>query len=374
MAYRASKVSQDPLTYFMQQEGDGPRLRISDVILRINHSRKEVFARLIRTATNSQWSHSALVYLVNDPPKGLENTFLVEARPKGVIMTSWRNEVMPYDEFTVGIKRPKVDWYQENAREKSDHNREDREDTYAIGYLRHVRGIAMDQMHGLYDHKIVWELASLYVERVANRHLSKVPQIAEAADKLADFFKKWDMKSQPDAHIMQFICSGLIQYSFFAALRFRILQDLQSADKRESALHNLRHIQHIIYREDPKEIMSTYIQGILAGKLDLADPVPNDVQDLLKTALPADFHNSMDLEWRYVVLNGNVWQIDSAPEGYTAQSEDEKAVLTMLHPEKSPFDEKQNPLNEKQNSSDEKQDSPDEKHDIKQEPTGSATS
>ncbi len=242
MSYRATNVSQDPLTYFMQQGDDGARLRISDVVLRINHSRREVFARLIRIATKSQWSHSALVYLVNDPPRGLENTFLVEARPKGVIMTSWRNEVMPYSEFTVGIKRPRLDWYRENPQEEAEHDPGDPEDTHAFAYLRHVRGIAMDQMHGLYDHKIVWELASLYIERLARHRLSQLPQVAEAADKMAEFFKKWDMKSEPDAHVMHFICSGLIQYSFFAALRFRLLHDLHYDETRECALHNLRHM------------------------------------------------------------------------------------------------------------------------------------
>ncbi|HEY4386190.1 MAG TPA: hypothetical protein VGN34_17165, partial [Ktedonobacteraceae bacterium] len=182
MSYRATKVSQDPLAYFMQPGEDGPRLRVSDIVLRINHSRKEVFAHIIRMATNSQWSHSALVYLVNDPPQGLENTFLIEARPKGVIMTSWRNEVMPYDAFTVGIKRPRLDWYRENPDEQSGHHPGDQEDIYGIDYLRHVRGVAMDQMHDLYDHKIVWELASLYMERLARHRLSNIPQVAEAAD------------------------------------------------------------------------------------------------------------------------------------------------------------------------------------------------
>lgn len=337
--YRATKVSEDPLAYFMQQGEDGPRLRISDIVLRINHSRKEIFAYLIRTATKSQWSHSALVYLVNDPPKGLDNTLLVEARPKGVIMTSWRNEVMPYHEFTVGIKRPRLDWYQENPTEKVRHHPDDPEDTHAIEYLRHVRGIAMDQMHGHYDHKVVWELTALYIERLARHRLSKIPQVAEAADKLAEFFKTWDRKSEPDAHVMRFICSGLVQYSFFAALRFRLLRDLQQPENREAALHNLRNMQHILYREDPDGVMITYIHEILHGKRDLGDSVPDDLQDLLNTALPVDFHNSPDLEWRYMVLNGHVWQIDQAPVGYVPRSEEEKTVLGMIQPEPNPFDD-----------------------------------
>ncbi|HEX7733921.1 MAG TPA: hypothetical protein VF458_03635 [Ktedonobacteraceae bacterium] len=345
MLYRATNVSQDPLTYFMQQGEDGPRLRISDVVLRINHSHREVLAHLIRVGTKSQWSHSALVSLVNAPTQGLENTFLVEARPKGVIMTSWRNEVLPFNEFTVGIKRPRLDWYQENPHEQASHDPGDSDDTHAIAYLRHVRGVALDQMHGLFDQKVVWELVALYLERLARHRLSKVPQVAEAAGKLAEWFKQWDKNSEPDAHVMRFICSGLVQYSFFAALHYHVLQDFQNPHYRESALHNLRNMQQILYREDPEALLSGYIQRILAGERDLADPVPDDVQDLLKTALPADFHNSPCLEWRYIVLNGCVWQIDSAPPGYTSQSADEDAVLEMLLPEGNFFDSRSDAQN-----------------------------
>lgn len=339
MPYRATLVSNDPLGYFMQHDENGPRLYISDIVLRNNHHLTEVFAHLIRFATDSKWSHSALVYLTNEPEKGLENTFLIEARTSGVNMTSWRNEVLPSDEFTVGIKRPKLDWYQENEDERARRNRQDPADIHGIEYLRHVRGVAIDQVHGLYDQKIVWELASLYVERVARRHLHTVPQVADAADKLADFFKKWDQKSKPAAHVARFICSGLVQYSFFAALRYRLLQDFQHPERQESARHNLRHMGRILYREDPDGLMENYIQRILAGEQKLADPVPDDLQDLLKTALPADFNNSPNLEWHYIVLNGNVWQIDEAPANYVARNTDEAAILDMIRPEHNPLDD-----------------------------------
>lgn len=336
MIYRATLVSRDPLAYFMEYGKDSPRLHISDVVLRINHSRKEVFSRFIRAATNSKWSHSALVYLANNSLRGLRNTFLIEAQTQGVIISAWRNEVMPFKEFTVGIKRPKLDWYVESAHEKARHDPYDQEDKHGIGYLRHVREVAMDQMHGLYDHKVVWELAALYLARVARRHVRKIPQIARTADALANFFKKWDAKNDPRAHVMHFMCSGLVQYSFFTALRFRILHDLQIPEHRESALQNLRSMQRVLYRSDPDQAMSTYIKRLLAGELDLADPPPNEVQDLLKTATPADFNNSPNLEWRYIILNGRVWHIEEAPAGYVAQSKEEAGVLAMLRSEHRP--------------------------------------
>lgn len=108
----------------------------------------------------SQWSHSALIYLLSEPDKGFQNTFIVEARTKGIRIASWRNEVFPLKQFTVGIKRPRIDWYVENAYETSKHDPYDPEDVHGIGYLRHVRGIAVDQINGLFDHKTVGEISA----------------------------------------------------------------------------------------------------------------------------------------------------------------------------------------------------------------------
>ena len=90
MAFRATCVSKDPLDYFLQKSDEGPYLRVSDVVLRYDADPKELFSHLIRVATASKWSHSALLYLLSDPAKGFDNTFLVEAMTKGIRIASWR--------------------------------------------------------------------------------------------------------------------------------------------------------------------------------------------------------------------------------------------------------------------------------------------
>ena len=333
MAIRATFVSKDPLNYFLQHDDEGPHLRVSDVVLRVNHDPKEIFSHLIRIATNSQWSHSALLYLTNDPPKGFDNTFLVEAMTTGIRVASWRNEVVPFEQFTVGIKRPRIDWYVETPRDIAKHDPDDPEDVHGIAYLRHVRGIALDQINGLYDHNTVHELTALYIERVAKRHLPDIPQVAEAAAGAADLFKKWDEDSSKSTNIVRFICSGLVQYSFFAALRIRIINDLAVPQFRDAAMSNLSNLHRVIYRDDLEGVIQTYVQQLQSGKLKLSDPIPDDVLDLLKTAIPADFNNSPDLAWRYVVKEGMVWQLDEVPDGYTPASKDEADALQLIQPE-----------------------------------------
>lgn len=333
MVFRATHVGDDPLDYFLQPSNEESHLGISDILLRHNHSHGGVFRAMIRLATNSKWTHSALLYLVSDPSRGFENTFLVEAVTKGIRVTSWRNEVIPEKQFTVGIKRPCMDWYKETPYEASRHDARDPKDTHAIAYLRHVRGIAIDQINGLYDRKTVLELSALYAERVAKRHLGAVPQIAEAAAKAADLFRKWDEADMEAHHVLRFMCSGLIQYSFFAALRFRLIKDLAIPEHREAALSNLSNMQRIIFCADLEGIIPRYIQQIQSGQLDIAEPVPSDVLDLLKTALPADFNNSPNLEWRYIILKGAIWEIHEAPEGYQPEDEDEANLLELLDEE-----------------------------------------
>ncbi|HLI09642.1 MAG TPA: hypothetical protein VKV40_23975 [Ktedonobacteraceae bacterium] len=333
MPYRATCVAGDPLEYFQQMSDEGPRLRVGDVILRVNHNPKEVFSRLIRFATNSVWSHSAIFYLLNDPTKGFDNIFLVEATTKGVRVASWRHEVYPFKEFTVGIKRLPLGWYAETAYEKSRHDAQDHEDNHGIFYMRHVRGMALDQVNQLYDHKVVYELSALYVERVAQKHLPDIPGVADAAEKIAALFEKWDEEGDTKQSMLRFICSGLVQYSYFEALRRRIINDLAVPENQEAALSNMSNMERILFREDPEGVFAEYVAQLRSGKLNIADPVPDEVLNLLKTATPADFNNSDKLEWKYLIREGVVWQIDEAPEGYEPRDRDEATVLAMLLPE-----------------------------------------
>src|SRR5437667_186655 len=83
-------------------------------------------------------------------------------------------------------------------------------DVHGIAYLRHVRGLALDQINELYNHNTVDELCALYLERIAKRH--NIPMVPEIAEDLANFFKS------RDESVLRFVCSGLVQYSFFETL------------------------------------------------------------------------------------------------------------------------------------------------------------
>lgn len=330
MSLRATKISSDPLNFFHQHNGKDAPLRVSDVILRSNEDPKELFARIIRFASQSQWSHSALIYLVNDPAQGFDNIFVVEAMPRGIHIASWQKEITPPQHFNVGIRRLPLDWYVEPPAEASKHDRDDPEDTHGIAYLRHVRAVALDQINNLYDRTAVQELAAQYVERLARKHLPAFPGIANVADALSHFFEKQDEAGMASKNIMRFMCSGLVQYSFFAALQRRIASDLQIPAHRDAAMSNLSNLHRIIFREDPDGIVPEYIQQVQSGKLKITDPLPENLENLLRTALPADFNNSKNLTWCYVAHEGTVWRIDEDAPATEAPDEEEQKVLKLI--------------------------------------------
>jgi hypothetical protein len=322
MAYHATHLSNDPLTYFLQYTDEGPHLRVSDVALRTNLNPKEIFSGLIRMVTNSSWSHSALLYLLSDPQQGFDNTFLVESMTTGVRVASWRNEVTPPEQFTTGIRRLPLDWYAETPRDSAKRDPDDIEDVHGIAYLRHVRGLALDQINELYNHNTVDELSALYIKRISERH--HIPLVSSLAGEIANCFKR------RDESVLRFICSGLVQYSFFEALRRRIINDYAIAGHRDCAISNLNNLHRVIFHPDPDGIIMNYVQQVQSGKLDIAAPCPGEVLDLLKTTTPADINNTTNLDWRYVIRKGWVWSIDEVPDGYKPQSDDETAVLALM--------------------------------------------
>ena len=324
MVYRATHLADEPLNYFLQQSDVGPRLRVSDVVLRTNLNPKEIFSALIRMATDSHWSHSALLYLLNDPLQGFDNIFLVEAMTSGVRVASWRNEVEPPEQFTVGIRRLPIEWYVESPRDIAKRDADDVDDVHGIAYLRHVRGLALDQINELYNQNTVDEISALYIERISKRH--NIPLVPQIADHFANFFKT------RDESVLRFICSGLVQYSFFEALRRRVINDLAVPEHHDCAITNLNNLHRVIFHSDPEGVITNYVQQIQSGKLDIATPVPGEVLDLLKTTTPADINNTMNLEWRYIIRKGWVWEIDKAPDDYKPQSDDETAVRGLMNP------------------------------------------
>ncbi|HET8913940.1 MAG TPA: hypothetical protein VFN23_20875 [Ktedonobacteraceae bacterium] len=333
MNFAGNQVSDNALTYFLDQESNVPLLKAADVILRVNMKKLKLFPRLIREATNSHWSHSGLIYVPADRRRGFDNTFLVEATTKGVRMASWRQEVLPFHLMTIGVKRLPMDWYTETPYELNRHNRFDPEDQHGIGYLRHVRGMALDHINDLYNHSAVYEMAARYSERFLSQNAKAIPGLVEGVAGLANFFKHMDESTSKSPSLMRFMCSGLVQFSFFEALRNQIAMDLDIPAHREAAERNLANMHQVVFREDDTEgVIDRYIHDVQTGKRSIKDNLPGEVYDFLQTATPADFNFSRKLKWQYIDYRGAVWEIHEVPDGYQPASKEEAEVLSTMQP------------------------------------------
>src|SRR5581483_8886444 len=122
-------------------------------------------------------------------------------------------------------------------------------------YLRHVRGLALDQINGLYDKTAIHELAGLYAERFATRYMSKIPHIADALGKVVERMEIKDGTDVPEA-VLHFICSGLVQYSFVEALRRRIARAFSQPDGHTAGESNLEHLSCVLFCDDPDGLVA----------------------------------------------------------------------------------------------------------------------
>src|SRR5581483_1699806 len=98
--------------------------------------------------------------------------------------------------------------------------------------------------------------------RVAKRRLHAIPQVAKTANAVANVFKKRDEKEYQATSILRFICSGLVQYSFFEALRRRVMNAFDIPAQREAGEQNLQNMQRVLFREDPEGVMADYIHKV----------------------------------------------------------------------------------------------------------------
>jgi hypothetical protein len=339
MGLRAIRVADNEADYFRQKSDAGPFLRTGDILLRYSPGHRHIFTDFIRLATQSKWSHSALIYLEPDPNGEYEQICIVDSTPEtGTRSIGLAQEIQPLRKHIEGVKQLRLDWYVETPQEAAERAGSDA-DVHGITYLRKVRDVALAQVHSLYDHKTIWELTALYFERMAKHRLGFMPQVADMLGAVEKLLEKWDEASSEKHHWLQFICSGVVQYSFFEALRQHILANLDIPANRQAALSNLNHLQHVVFCDDPDGYIADYIREVQTGKRDLAEGVPEKVLNVLRTATPADFNNSPRLQWRYIVNKRQVWQIYEATEHEEAapQSKEEREILALMKPDTGPL-------------------------------------
>ena len=222
-------------------------LRKGDIIL----SRSPTLTSwLIRKATNSAFSHAALVFLVSEPAEGYDNTFLLESTGNGVGLANLRHYI--------GGKTPKTEIAILRFKDE----------TLGPAFFKRARGLMLDHVQAEYDYGVIVRLTlSLFFG--ARLSFAKIRKGSNTAMQMAvERTSKRILKWVPP----QFICSGFIQYG------------LIKAAAREGI--------------DPSRVVLRNGLDIYSGNELLA-------------VTPEDVSRSDKLQWLYVARRGWVYKVDN---------------------------------------------------------------
>jgi Permuted papain-like amidase enzyme, YaeF/YiiX, C92 family len=221
-------------------------LQRGDIIL----SRSPTFTSwLIRVATNSPFSHAALVFLLPQTENGLNNTFLLESVKAGVGIANLKNYVEGKSRSQIAIRRLEQPWADD-------------------AFQKQVGGIMLDYVHAGYDFSKALKIgfSFLFGARLGWSKLSGEPN-----ESMRTAVKRTKRKKR-NWIPPQFICGGFIQYGFLQA------QLRRGGDSDE-----------VIFRD-----------GLTA----------HDYDELLAIT-PEDIATTEKLSWAYVIRNGWVHRVNS---------------------------------------------------------------
>jgi hypothetical protein len=178
----------------------GSYLERADVVL--TRRDWDLASWLIRWATNSPFSHAAMVFTGPQFESGFSNTFVIEAGTGGVDLTNLRDYIADRSAF-LAVKRFNRKWFDATKRAR-------------------VRGLLLDKIKSTYNY---WALAHIArnlwfgVERSVRGDKTTIKSYRERA---------WNAPNE-------YICSGLVQIGFVEA----VLEYIKSGQLPPSALNDV---------------------------------------------------------------------------------------------------------------------------------------
>ncbi len=155
-------------------------LNRGDILL----SRSPLLAsRLIRFASNSFFSHAALVFLLPQHREHFTNTFVIESLFKGVGIANLETYVSGRNPIEdVGILRMEGEGFTQD-------------------FFKRANGILLNEVNKPYDFPRLW--------RIAFSTFFGLQQAVQRLQRRPNIYRRWMPR--------QFICSGFIQFGYFQA-------------------------------------------------------------------------------------------------------------------------------------------------------------
>ena len=247
----------------------GKYLERADVVL--TRRAWDVASWAIRWATNSPFSHSAMVFTGPQFESGYTSTFVIEAGTGGVDLTNLRDYIADKSAF-IAIKRFRKEWFDEPKQSR-------------------VRGLLLDKIKASYNY---WAIGSIMrslwfgVERSVTGERDAVRNFRE---------RNWDAPNE-------FICSGLVQVGFVEAA----IEYIKAGQLPASALNEV-----VFEPEAATRLPAQEDWGYLDDETSKTTAVLFRKQnfDALQSVTPENLAASDKLEWLYFIKNGMVYKVAS---------------------------------------------------------------
>jgi hypothetical protein len=253
-----------PVSEFLQ----GNYLQRADVVL--TRRSGDLASTIIRWATNSAFSHSAMVYTGAQFDQGISGTFVIEAGTSGVDLTKLSDYAENKSTF-VAFRRFNREWF--NAARQS-----------------RVRGVLLDKIKDSYDYWTIWRIVRNLWFGVTSKIRTK--------EKAVEAYRERDWEPPNE-----YICSGLVQIGFVQAT-------IEAIKRGELPPETLRDV-----------VFTKSAESRLPEKSDwkmLGDEAKNTAalfQDILNDELyaitPEDLAQTEKLQWLYLIKDGVVHKVTS---------------------------------------------------------------
>ena len=232
----------------------------------------DIASSVIRWATNSLFSHAALVYTAPPFDAGLSETFVIEAGTSGVDLTKLADYARGDNASFVAIKRLRpAKWF--------DANRQAR-----------VRGVLLDKIKARYDFWTIWKVARNIWFGVQTKMRTK--------QKTVETYRKNDW-SPPN----EYICTGLVQIGFVET----VVEAIRRGEVSPEVLRD------VVFTKDAEKYLPAPGQWKYLGEdaKDTAISFRDILSDELFAVTPEDLAQTDKLEWIYFMKDGAVYKVSS---------------------------------------------------------------
>jgi hypothetical protein len=240
----------------------GGKLKRADILLA--HSRGSYWGWLVRLGTSCYWNHAFILYVVSGSNKDYREALIVDPRMGFIHADNISYYFGNPNRYDVAVKRLDKEWFQNDSEEGP------------TPYCQTVCDIAWRETTDKSDsrllrvsHGIIRQIRLTYrfVRRMMKYPMPRKKQFSSITKRLK---------------VSAYGCGGFVQWSYYEGVS-RTLQESQDKIKLNDVIFNPRLDKTVI------------------------------LDDLLATT-PADLAKSDKLSWKYVVKNGEVWEVSSEEE------------------------------------------------------------